>query len=429
MTTPATTNNGGASQVFTVGLKEDKDGLKAGDEEQLSVKKVTRANAQGKTQKQREKEWKQAVMDRLRAHGKDDEIKYLNDHNWLGDQKGPDGKLLDPTGDGQPLDGNDAFADLWQKGTPEWQAAHPNAKSDAIYHGYTYGTDIHHPSDSYLAGAMVGNDASGHHIGANKKKGTPGESNLMDDASFQTVTSVQRKHADGTKQFANPLTDNYAVGARAGDLVKVTYPNGEVHYMPTDDTNPGSNFYNTAKQDNLGEVSTHALNGNPTDTQVSMQAVGRLHNWKDGGDYFTNDEWDEIGSNGYKNADGTIPNTRKELDAARENAKAKKDDAPPKDDAKPKKGGSSKKGADGGGGPKLLQGHPTALHGADARPIGYANTASVHAQGGSMLEGSSTAFVGPEAYPISRVGDGTTDDMVAVTGAEDFFVGGGTQTG
>jgi hypothetical protein len=41
-----------------------------------------------------------------------------------------------------------------------------------------------------------------------------------------------------------------------------------------------------------------------------------------------------------------------------------------------------------------------------------------------MAEGSSTVFLGPEHYPLSRVGDGTSDGMVAVSGADDFFVGG-----
>jgi hypothetical protein len=385
------------------GFKTDYDGLTMRQEESLSVERVTRANAAGKTQQELEKEWKQAVMQRLKDLKKEDEINYLNQHNWLGDQKDAQGNLLDPTGQGQPLDGNDAFGDLWQRGTPKFQKANPNASSDRVYQGYTWGKGKR-TSDEYLAGAMSGKKAD-------KKKGTPGRSMLMHDPAFQTTTTVQRKHADGTRQSANPLRDNFAVGARPGDLVKVTYPNGDVHYMPTDDVNPNSNFFNPSSQSNLGEVSKHAQNGYPagTKTGVTMQVVGRLSNPLSG-DYLTNEEWDEIGSNNYRNPDGTYPNTRKQLEAARE--AAGKNKPPPKT------------ASNAGGGPLLLVGHPTVMHGADFRNVGYANAVSEHAAGGWMAYGSNTVFVGPERFPVSRVGDETSDGQAAVTGAEDFFIGG-----
>src|SRR5262249_55063066 len=154
-------------------------------------------------QKELEKEWKQAVMQRLKDLNKQDEVNYLNAHNWLGDQKDAQGNLLDPTGQGQALDGNDAFGDLWQHGTPQWQKAHPGASPDEVYHGYTWGHSAHNPSDDYLAGAMAGKKP-------NKKKKTEGRPGLMDDPAFQTITSVQRKHTDGTSRSANPKEDNYA---------------------------------------------------------------------------------------------------------------------------------------------------------------------------------------------------------------------------
>src|SRR5271155_1611923 len=120
----------GDSAPLTATMKQDNDGLTAGGEEHLSVQRVTRATAAGKTQQELDKEWKQAVMARLTDLKKQDEINYLNAHNWLGDQKDAKGNLLDPTGQGQPLDGNDAFGDLWQHGTPAFQQAHPDASSD-----------------------------------------------------------------------------------------------------------------------------------------------------------------------------------------------------------------------------------------------------------------------------------------------------------
>jgi hypothetical protein len=381
-------------------MNQDTDGTTAAGEEQQSVRKVTRATAAGKTQAQLDKEWKQAVMQRLKDLKKTNEVNYLNSKNWLGDQTDAKGNLLDPSGQGQALDGNDAFGDLWQHGTPQFQAAHPNASTDEVYHGYTWGTSAHNPGDSHLAGAMAG---------VKKTKKTPGRDSLMDDPAFQTITSVQRKQADGTKASPNPLTDNYAVGARAGDLVKVTYPDGSVHYMPADDTNPHASLTGGSSGD-TGEMSTHAMYGSPAGTSVTMQPMGRLSNPLNG-DHLSNDEWDEIGSNNYRNPDGTIPNTKAQLDAARTKA-GKAPPAPPKT-------------ADAGG-PKLLQGFPTVMHGADARNIGYANNDSVHAAGGYMKEGSNTVLVGPQNLPVSRVGDGTSDGLVAVSGADDLFVGGGT---
>jgi len=270
-----------------------------------------------------------------------------------------------------------------------------------VYQKYTWGTDDHHPSDKYLSGVIQGNDAD--------RKPIKGQPTLMNDAAMQPVTSVKRKHSDGTTQSANPYRDNYAVGAKRGNLIKVTYPNGDVHYMPTDDTNGGASFFGGRTND-LGEVSTHAMYGYKAGTKdVTMQSVGNLSN-PSGGDYFTNDEWDEIGSNNYRNPDGTIPNSREELEAARK--KAGKNKPPPKT------------ASNAGGGPLLLVGYPTVMHGADFRNVGYANTVSEHAAGGWMAYGSNTVFVGPERFPVSRVGDETSDGQAAETGAEDFFIGG-----
>jgi hypothetical protein len=156
-----------------------------------------------------------------------------------------------------------------------------------------------------------------------------------------------------------------------------------------------------------------------------MQDMGGLSSTSPG--HLTNDEWDEIGQNDLKNPDGTYPNNATQLQAARD-AKAKADADAAAKKAKPAAKAKGKSSSNDGG-PKLLQGYATVMHGKDAKKIGYANTAAVHAAGGSMNQGSNTAFVGPEAFPISRVGDGTTDDKVAVSGADDFLVGGGTQTG
>lgn len=382
------------------------DGLDMAGETQLSVQKLTRATMKkgGKeqTKKEQEKSWKEQVYQRLKDHNRNEEVKYLDDNNWLGNQKGPDGNLVNP--DGQALDGKDAFSNLWQKGSPSFQKANPGASSDSVYHGYVWGHSAHHPSDDYLAGVL------GKH--SSKKKNGENNSDLMHDSAMQPITAVQRKYPDGSIRSSDPLKNNYAVAKQTGRLIKVTYANGEEHFMPADEQNSHSDLSGDKGADvsNAGEMSQHAStygSGN-----VNMEPVGKLSS-KGVGDYMTNEEWDEIGKGGYKNPDGTIPNTRSQLDEARK-AKGVK---PP---AKP----AEKQASADTGGPKLLYGYWNVMHGADFRCVGYADSLSVHQQGGWMEYGSNTAFVGQGCFPLSRQGDGTSDGLAATTGAEDFMVGG-----
>ena len=77
-----------------------------------------------------------------------------------------------------------------------------------------------------------------------------------------------------------------------------------------------------------------------------------------------------------------------------------------------------------GGGPLLLNGWWNVMHGADTRCVGYANPLSLHEAGGYMLFGSNSCFVGDGLFPVSRIGDGTSDGKNAVTGASDCCIGG-----
>lgn len=69
----------------------------------------------------------------------------------------------------------------------------------------------------------------------------------------------------------------------------------------------------------------------------------------------------------------------------------------------------------------LIEGYPNVFHGRDLKKVGYADVACVHTGGGHVAEGSATVFVGK--YPLSRVGDATSDGLAVVSGADEVLVG------
>ncbi|HVY45289.1 MAG TPA: hypothetical protein VHB21_05390 [Minicystis sp.] len=372
---------GKTNHAYPYSIKKDFDGSGIGREEELSVQRVTRAveasTGQKTSDSDAKKAWKKKVIQRLKDYGFDKDANYLEQH-W---------------GDDDWLTDGDAFGDVYSGKV--WGGKNP-------YANHVWGTSKHNPPSSTLAGAMEGNDKNGKHI--------KGKERLMHDSSFQQITSVMRKHADGSTKTPNPETDNYAVAKKANRLVKVDYDNGQTHWMPSDDTNSGSDISGAkgANTSNAGELSNHAATAYGG-SNVNMHYAGTLGPHPG---YLTNDEWDEIGKNGYTNPDGTIPNNPDQLAAAR---KARGVKAPPATSSS-------------GGGPLLLYGYWSLMHGADTRCVGFANAESVHAAGGFMMYGSNTTFVSPSFFPVSRVGDGTSDGKAAVTGAGDCFIGGSPAT-
>lgn len=271
-------------------------------------------------------------------------------------------------GDDDTLSDNDAFAKVWKQ-----QAG--------LTKGYHY---------SYLW--------DGHPHGATTKSIGGALQGLLADPSYQhKVSEVNRVRTDGNE--GPGADDNYAVWPRTGRLIKVQYGNPpSTHYMPSDDTNPEGR--------SSGELSYHAAHSyGTTNMKTDAGALGPHPG------YLSNDQWDFIGENNLRNENNTFPNNQKDFDDA---VKKRGLTFPP---TKPKPTASA------GGGTELLYGYGTVLHGTDNRTIGYADAASTHEAGGHMAQGSSTVFVGPEQYPVSRVGDATSDGMFAVTGAEDFLVG------
>jgi hypothetical protein len=367
-----------AGKTYPYSIKKDFDGAGIGSEEELSVKKVTRAveAAGGAKQSDQDakKAWKRKVIDRLNEYGFNKDADYLTQH-W-----GDDGWLMD----------GDAFGDVYSGKV--WGGANP-------YSNHVWGTSPHNPPSDTLAGAMEGNDANGQHI--------KGKERLMHDSSYQQITSVMRKQSDGSTKTPNPNTDNYAVAKKSGKLVKVDYDNGQTHWMPSDDTNKGSDISGAAGANttNAGELSNHAATAYGG-SNVNMSYAGDLGS---NPGHLSNDEWDEIGKGGYTNPDGTVPNNSDQLAEAR---KARGIAAPPKSSSS------------GGGGPLLLYGYWNLFHGSDAKCVGFANPQALHAAGGWMDCGSNNTFVGCGYNPLSRVGDGTSDSKEAVTGGADCLVGG-----
>jgi hypothetical protein len=82
------------------------------------------------------------------------------------------------------------------------------------------------------------------------------------------------------------------------------------------------------------------------------------------------------------------------------------------------------------GGQKLTQGFPTVALGKELHRAGYAAPACVHEGGGAVKEGALGVYLAE--YPFARVGDGTTDDLSILNGADELhqsvYVGGTSTT-
>ncbi len=337
-------------------LMTDNDGTTTGTEEIVSAQKLARAQKKdaGPTPSADAiKTWKQAVIDALAKDPRyAKETQYLKDQDWV---------------DQTPNSGSDAFADvtsgMFYKQTP----GNANASSDQVYNNYFWDSpkgNIHKPQG--MAKDLLG---------------------LLDDPSWQPVTSVARVMPDGSKQAANPYTSNYVVATKTGGVGVVTDPKtGQQFVGPTDDTNP--NAFGGDGSDS-GEVSNNIVSNIPGG-KANIQILPNTAGTGIPG-YLTNDEWKE--ALGYMKKGWKI-NNRADLLVAR------------------------------AGGMKLLQGYWNVMHGTDQKAVGYADPASVHQGGGYVKEGSDTAHVGDQLAPLSRVGDGTSDNMNLTTGALDFYVGG-----
>lgn len=230
-----------------------------------------------------------------------------------------------------------------------------------------------------------------------------------------------------------------------GSYVKVTAPNGNSVYArvleagPTDEgaeaslkvwealgyagTTPSAAPAKTLTYDNLGTPPKGALNTSYANGYLSheeIQLAGALIESGDAKHVATHqDLFDAM--------------TKKHGDEAREVAKKAgvefpKDMKPtPEKPAEAAKKPATKKPAKKtskktAGGPTLERGFMTVAIGPELRRAGYADAACTHTGGGSVREGAHGVYVG--RFPLSRVGDATTDGLAIVTGCESVVIGG-----
>lgn len=263
-----------------------------------------------------------------------------------------------------PGEGPDAFADI--VGGKFYKNG--TASSESVYKNYFYDApkgDIHHPRG--MAKDLV---------------------RLLDDPAWQPITSVARVMPDGSLKSADPYKANYVVANTRTGIAEVTNPDtGETYVGPTDDTN-GAAFGGDGSD--TGEMS-HALTEKLPAGKKAQITLYRNTAGNGTPGYLTNDEWKE--ALGYIKKGWKI-NNRADLLKAR------------------------------AGGMLLLYGYWSVAHGQDQRAVGYADTLTTHQGGGFVKEGSDRTFVGDGLFPLSRVGDATSDNFTIATGALDFYVGG-----
>ena len=257
-----------------------------------------------------------------------------------------------------------------------------------------------------------------------KKKG------LAYEADWQAETATSFVNKGGKRVYVDAAEVPYFVSdgsIPSGTFAKITAPNGKSIYARCMEVGPG-----------LGEVSLAAWKGlgypnvNPTGAPTSTLKIDVLNG--SGGlsssAEHSNLNYDEIQRAGKLVEQGKLSRVRTRNDLLRAEGKSLEDES---DVAKPKpKASASKKSSkksdskSSGGGPKLKKGFKTVAVGPQFRRVGYASADCLHEAGGYVNEGSATVYVG--TFPMSRVGDGTSDGYGIVTGAEAVFVGGATKS-
>lgn len=354
---------------------------KKGDEEKKYTKKEADKLAKEQVdalsaddQKKYMREWKQAVIDRMKTQG------YKKDAGIL-------------TGDGK-------------EGSTSWLDQTPGAKDDLfrkIYDGKDY-NGYRYPLLTALG------------------------SGLVTDPAWQPETSASFINKDGEKTYANPTTEYYWVSDGKtypiGTFAKVTGPNGKSVYARALDANGtkgiSANGAGGKRQLEASPALFQALGYSASGmsapdgdfkVQVFPGSSGGVARDKLG--HLTNAETQEAGK---LIEDGTVKSisSKEDLDRAKkakeEKDKGEKDKAPPKDDKKT--------------GLLLRKGFPGVYHGREQYEVGYACVDCLHDGGGFVKEGSDTVYVGK--YPLSRIADATSDGLNVVSGGPGTWVGGGT---
>jgi hypothetical protein len=269
---------------------------------------------------------------------------------------------------------------------------------------------------------------------------------LAYEGDWQNVTSTSFVNQKGERIYADPMKDEYIVSSKAkGTFALVTYPNGVSRYLRVleagtnigevslagwrsagyPDVTPRSAPTSKLKVEFLagsgGLGSSEELaHLNPDEVQRAGKLIreGKLKNVTTRNDLIR-------AENAERKARGEPEVPLQEEPPPKEKEKAAKDGEKGKAASKGKGSGKSKKTADAG--LLLLKGSPEMVGiGPEMRRVGYAYTDCIHQGGGYVVEGT-TVYVGK--FPMSRVGDATSDGLGIVTGSPDVFIGGPTMTG
>lgn len=317
------------------------------------------------------KDWKQAVIARMKATGYSKEAAALSG--------------------GSP-------------GSTAWVDQAPGAKDDAfrkIYDGKSY---------------------NGYRYPLLKALG----SNMVSDPAWQPETSASFINKDGEKTYANPNTEYYWVSDGKtyppGTFAKITGPNGNTVYARALDTNGSkgisANGAGGSRQLEASPALFQALGYSASGTsapagdfkvQVFPGSSGGVDRNSLG--HLTNQETQEAGK---LIEDGTVKSISSKEDLDR--AKKAKEEKDKENQAEPPPNKQKT-------GMLLRDGFTGVYHGVQQYEVGYAHVNCKHTGGGYVKEGSDCVYVGQ--YPLSRIADATSDDLNVVSGGLDTWVGGG----
>lgn len=279
---------------------------------------------------------------------------------------------------------------------------------------------------------------------------------LAYEGDWQIETSVSYINKAGEKTFTDASTEAYFVAdgkkVPAGTWAQITAPNGVTRFAQARDLNG-------KKADPYGELSAGLWKqlgyadaapdsvplpeGNDrVKVKIFPGSAGappydKYGNLSYEDSHFTPEETQQAGQ---LLADGKVKSigTRADLYRAQgkeppaetatdpEKWKTKEEWKKQREEAKAKEQGGKKKATSKDkkkvAGLLLLDGYPTVMIGPEMRLVGYANVACLHEGGGYVNQGSGTVFVGK--FPFSRIGDGTSDALAVVAGADTVFAGG-----
>ena len=261
---------------------------------------------------------------------------------------------------------------------------------------------------------------------------------LVFDPDWQPETSASLIDAAGKAVYPDPDKDPYWVtsyhyddklkkwvGYPPGTWAKITGPNGKSVFARALDGNQ------TLGVDPAGAVDKHQVEASPALWQsMGYHATGTtgIDGLADGTKFTVEVFPGSRGSGalGYLDAKQTQEAGQMIADGKVKSITGPDDLTRAKKASEPEAGDAAKPAAapapkDKKTGMLLLEGFPNVFHGRDMRMVGYADAACVHSGGGHVAAGSATVFVGK--YPLSRVGDATSDGLAVVSGADEVLVG------